>query len=96
MNGKVLQVLGPVVDVEFREGLPAIYNALKLTNQNINDAKENLTLEVATASRRCGGAHGSHGQHGRLAARGGGQGYGRADHDACRSGNTRSYFECRR
>ena len=47
MNGKVLQVLGPVVDVEFREGLPAIYNALKLTNQNINDAKENLTLEVA-------------------------------------------------
>ena len=47
MQGKVLQVLGPVVDVEFREGLPAIYNALKLTNQNINDAKENLTLEVA-------------------------------------------------
>ena len=47
MQGKVLQVLGPVVDVEFREGLPAIYNALKLTNQNINDTKENLTLEVA-------------------------------------------------
>lgn len=47
MHGKVLQVLGPVVDVEFREGLPAIYNALKLTNQNINDTKENLTLEVA-------------------------------------------------
>ena len=47
MQGKVLQVLGPVVDVEFREGLPAIYNALKLTNQNINDTQENLTLEVA-------------------------------------------------
>lgn len=47
MHGKVLQVLGPVVDVEFREGLPAIYNALKLTNQNISDTKENLTLEVA-------------------------------------------------
>ena len=47
MHGKVLQVLGPVVDVEFREGLPAIYNALKLTNQNISNTKENLTLEVA-------------------------------------------------
>ena len=47
MRGKVLQVLGPVVDVEFREGLPAIYNALKLTNQNISDTEENLTLEVA-------------------------------------------------
>ena len=47
MQGKVLQVLGPVVDVEFREGLPAIYNALKLTNKNISDAEENLTLEVA-------------------------------------------------
>ena len=47
MQGKVLQVLGPVVDVEFREGLPAIYNALKLTNKNINDIKDNLTLEVA-------------------------------------------------
>ncbi len=47
MPGKVLQVLGPVVDVEFREGLPAIYNALKLTNQNISAAKDNLTLEVA-------------------------------------------------
>ena len=47
MHGKVLQVLGPVVDVEFREGLPAIYNALKLTNKNISAAEENLTLEVA-------------------------------------------------
>ncbi len=47
MQGKVLQVLGPVVDVEFRQGLPAIYNALKLTNKNISDVEENLTLEVA-------------------------------------------------
>ena len=47
MQGKVLQVLGPVVDVEFRAGLPAIYNALKLTNKNISDTEENLTLEVA-------------------------------------------------
>lgn len=47
MDGKVLQVMGPVVDVQFTDGLPAIHNALKLTNKNINADKENLTLEVA-------------------------------------------------
>src|SRR3984885_11574545 len=46
--GKVVQVIGPVVDVEFPDGkLPKIYNALKLTNPGISTAKENLTLEVA-------------------------------------------------
>ncbi|KKW06882.1 MAG: ATP synthase subunit beta, partial [Candidatus Moranbacteria bacterium GW2011_GWE1_49_15] len=28
--GKVLQVIGPVVDVEFAENLPEIYNALEI------------------------------------------------------------------
>jgi len=47
-NGKVLQVIGPVVDVEFPEGkLPKILNALKLSNPGISAAKDNLTLEVA-------------------------------------------------
>ncbi len=47
-EGKVVQVMGPVVDVEFPVGrLPAIYNALKLTNKAINDKEENLVLEVA-------------------------------------------------
>lgn len=47
-TGYVVQVLGPVVDVEFPEGkLPAIYSALKLTNASINDQEENLVLEVA-------------------------------------------------
>ncbi len=47
-EGKIVQVLGPVVDVEFPEGhLPAIYNALKATNKAINEIKDNLTLEVA-------------------------------------------------
>jgi F-type H+-transporting ATPase subunit beta len=46
--GKVVQVMGPVVDVEFPQGqLPAIYNALKLTNKEINDTADNLILEVA-------------------------------------------------
>jgi F-type H+-transporting ATPase subunit beta len=40
--------MGPVVDVEFPEGhLPAIYNALKLSNPAINSEKDNLVLEVA-------------------------------------------------
>ena len=46
--GKVVQVIGPVVDVEFPDGkLPKILNALKLTNPGISTAKDNLTLEVA-------------------------------------------------
>jgi len=47
-KGKVVQVIGPVVDVEFEGGrLPKILNALKLTNPGISNAKDNLTLEVA-------------------------------------------------
>jgi F-type H+-transporting ATPase subunit beta len=46
--GKVVQVIGPVVDVEFGGGnLPKILNALKVTNPGISSAKDNLTLEVA-------------------------------------------------
>jgi len=46
--GKVLQVIGPVVDVEFPTGqLPTIYNALTLTNPSISDEPDNLVLEVA-------------------------------------------------
>src|SRR5271165_1850875 len=47
-NGKVVQVIGPVVDVEFADGkLPKILSALKLTNPGISSARDNLTLEVA-------------------------------------------------
>ena len=32
--GKIIQVMGPVVDVEFKDsGLTAIYTALKVTNK---------------------------------------------------------------
>ena len=45
--GKVIQVKGPVVDVQFEGGkLPKIYTALTMTNTLINDKKENLVLEV--------------------------------------------------
>jgi F-type H+-transporting ATPase subunit beta len=46
--GKITQVIGPVVDVEFPPGkLPRILNALTVTNPNISSEPNNLTLEVA-------------------------------------------------
>ncbi|NVO00241.1 MAG: F0F1 ATP synthase subunit beta [Geobacteraceae bacterium] len=46
--GKITQVIGAVVDVEFEPGkLPPIYNALKVTNPSIDDREMNLVLEVA-------------------------------------------------
>ncbi len=46
--GKITQVLGAVIDVEFSDGhLPAIYNAIKVTNSAIDDREWNLVVEVA-------------------------------------------------
>ncbi len=46
--GRITQVIGPVLDVEFLPGhLPAIYNAIKVTNPSISDKKWNLVAEVA-------------------------------------------------
>jgi F-type H+/Na+-transporting ATPase subunit beta len=48
MAGKITQVLGPVVDVEFPPGgLPEVYTSLKLTNPTLGAGVDNLTLEVA-------------------------------------------------
>ena len=47
-EGKVIQVMGPVVDVEFEEGaLPEILTALYITNPAIDDMEDNLVVEVA-------------------------------------------------
>jgi F-type H+-transporting ATPase subunit beta len=47
-NGKIVQVMGPVVDVEFEGGnVPEVLTALKTTNPSINDEADNLTIEVA-------------------------------------------------
>ena len=47
-KGRVIQVIGPVVDVEFPPGkLPKILNALTLSNASISSEKENLVLEVS-------------------------------------------------
>src|SRR4051812_6709624 len=46
--GKVTQVIGPVVDVQFLPGqLPPIYNALRITNPAIDKRSDNLVVEVA-------------------------------------------------
>jgi F-type H+-transporting ATPase subunit beta len=47
-KGKIIQVIGPVIDVEFPQGkLPPILNALTVTNPSISGEKDNLTVEVA-------------------------------------------------
>src|SRR5713101_6890397 len=50
-QGKIVQVIGPVVDVEFEPGkLPAIYNALEvqgIQNTDVFAYSQRLVLEVA-------------------------------------------------
>jgi F-type H+-transporting ATPase subunit beta len=49
-TGKITQVIGPVVDIEFPAGeLPEVYTALKIKNPNVdqNDTAKDLTVEVA-------------------------------------------------
>ena len=46
--GKVVQVIGPVVDVAFEDGnIPNILNAITITNPTIDDREDNLIVEVA-------------------------------------------------
>ncbi|CAM2802376.1 F0F1 ATP synthase subunit beta [Helicobacter felis] len=46
MEGKIVQIMGPVVDVEFEDYLPAIYEALDVDYEFDGESK-NLVLEVA-------------------------------------------------
>ncbi|OLR40585.1 F0F1 ATP synthase subunit beta [Helicobacter pylori] len=46
MEGKIIQVLGPVVDMEFESYLPAIFEALDI-NFEVNGTQKSLVLEVA-------------------------------------------------
>lgn len=47
-NGKIKQVIGAVVDVEFPKGhMPQVQTALTTTNPGIDDKADNLVLEVA-------------------------------------------------
>jgi F-type H+-transporting ATPase subunit beta len=47
-KGRITQVIGPVVDVEFEAGkLPEIYHALRVSNPAVDDREWNLVLEVS-------------------------------------------------
>ncbi|MDP1677482.1 MAG: F0F1 ATP synthase subunit beta, partial [Bacteroidota bacterium] len=46
-EGTIVQVIGPVVDIDFSKGTPpTILNAIKVPRTNIEGVKEELTLEV--------------------------------------------------
>jgi len=79
--GRITQVMGPVVDVEFGQGnLPSIYTALTITNPAISDEPDNLVVEVA--------------QH--LGEGSGSQRYRQADYDAGGRSRPRSGSQCGR
>ncbi len=42
-TGRVVQVIGPVIDVEFTEGLPAIYNAVRIVSDG-SDSSEKVDV----------------------------------------------------
>jgi F-type H+-transporting ATPase subunit beta len=45
--GKIIQIIGPVVDIQFEEGnLPKIFNALKIPRATTEGKKEDLVVEV--------------------------------------------------
>jgi len=47
-KGKITQVIGPVVDVEFEPGkLPEVFHAVKITNPSLGNGEWNLVCEVA-------------------------------------------------
>ena len=47
-KGKIIQVMGPVVDVSFEDGvLPALYNAIHVERAGEKGEKETLVCEVA-------------------------------------------------
>jgi F-type H+-transporting ATPase subunit beta len=83
-KGKIVQIIGPVVDVEFTGALPAIYNALTIEFTPPGGSKTKLTLEVqqhlgdnwvrAVAMSTTEGLKRGHGSDRR----------GWPDHDACR------------
>lgn len=46
--GRIKQVIGPIVDIEFDAGqLPAIFHAVRVTNSGLGEGEWNLVLEVA-------------------------------------------------
>ena len=52
--GKIIQVAGPAIDVQFPEGhIPAIYTAIRITSEGYNTpAPIEIIAEVAQTSMR--------------------------------------------
>ncbi len=47
VSGKIIQVIGPVVDIEFEEGhLPEIYSAIKIPRTTTEGVEQDLIVEV--------------------------------------------------
>jgi F-type H+/Na+-transporting ATPase subunit beta len=47
VKGKIIQIIGPVVDIEFEDGhLPAIYNAIRIPRTTTEGNEDNLIVEV--------------------------------------------------
>lgn len=47
LKGKIIQIIGPVVDIEFEGGqLPMIYNAIKIPRTSVDGVQEELIVEV--------------------------------------------------
>ncbi len=78
--GKVIQVIGPVLDIQFEDGqLPELLNAIEIDNHG-----EKLIVEVAQLTgRQCGPLHRNE-QHRWLGARHRGRGYRRVHQGARR------------
>lgn len=47
VKGKIIQVIGPVIDIEFENGhLPKIYNSIRIPRTSTEGVEENLIVEV--------------------------------------------------
>ena len=69
--GQIVQIIGPVVDVEFEGGyLPPIYQALRITSEGFDvETPIDVIVEGRTASRRRSGACGFDASDGRYGPR---------------------------
>ena len=86
--GKITQVIGAVVDVQFDGHLPAILNALETTNDG-----NRLVLEVAQHLGEIDRAHHRDGHHRRPGARPGSHRHRRADLGAGRRRDARPHHQ---
>ena len=96
-QGKIVQVIGPVVDVEFEPGkLPPIYSALEVPGRGQHRRLRVLREAGARggpAPRREPGAHGGHGRDRRSHPRHAGQRHRRADLDPGGQGDARPHHQ---